>query len=113
MHSCPARLPAFYLIALLVSASCAFTGKAAADPVPATTLGVAPTSVSTFHCLSLYWSPAKGDAAKHVLVQYREAIHRWDRVIAIAPASEYAWRARHELHVAAELARTSTSRAKA
>jgi len=45
--------------------------------------------------------------------RYREAIHRWDRVIAIAPASEYAWRARHELHVAAELARTSTSRAKA
>ena len=45
--------------------------------------------------------------------RYREAIHRWDRVIAIAPASEYAWRARHELHVAAELARTSASRAKA
>jgi len=45
--------------------------------------------------------------------RYREAIHRWDRVIAIASGSEYAWRARRALHAAAELARSSRSRAKA
>jgi hypothetical protein len=33
----------------------------------------APHSVSTFHCLGLYWSPPGGEAHKAVLVQYRRA----------------------------------------
>src|SRR3954447_21397380 len=37
-----------------------------ADEVPA-------KSVSTFHCLSIYWSPEKGEAGKKVLVKFREA----------------------------------------
>ena len=44
---------------------------------------------------------------------YREAIQRWDRVVALGPTSEYAWRARRELHAAATLARVTTARAKA
>jgi hypothetical protein len=31
-----------------------------------------PSAVPTFHCLSIYWSPAGGDANKKVLVQFRE-----------------------------------------
>ncbi|MCL2640642.1 MAG: right-handed parallel beta-helix repeat-containing protein [Phycisphaerales bacterium] len=46
---------------LLVSASAAL-----AEPVPA-------SSVSTFHCLSVYWSPEEGGKDKQVLVRFREA----------------------------------------
>src|ERR1035437_1471939 len=45
--------------------------KAGADS--AATSKVAATSVSTFHCLSLYWSPENGEAKKQVLVKFREA----------------------------------------
>src|SRR6185369_2541478 len=31
------------------------------------------TSISTFHCLSLYWSPEGGELSKKVLVKFREA----------------------------------------
>jgi hypothetical protein len=37
--------------------------------------------------------------------RYREAIARWERVIATAPASEYAKRAKREMRTAADLAR--------
>src|ERR1035437_1722618 len=49
--------------------------KAGADS--AATSKVAATSVSTFHCLSLYWSPENGEAKKQVLVKFREAGGAW------------------------------------
>jgi tetratricopeptide (TPR) repeat protein len=49
-------------------------------------------------------------AAQH---RYREAIQRWERVVAMGSTSEYAWRARRELHAAATMARPSGARAKA
>ncbi|HTL52419.1 MAG TPA: hypothetical protein VL860_07595, partial [Planctomycetota bacterium] len=47
-------------------------GATETDAAPAPTSQVAATSVSTFHCLSLYWSPEKGEAGKKVLVKFRE-----------------------------------------
>jgi len=41
-----------------------FTGKMYADN---------PVTVSTFNCISLYWSPAGGAAGKDVLVQFRKS----------------------------------------
>jgi len=56
-------------IKLLVVASFALmfviAGPAAADSPPA-------TSIPTFHCLSLYWSPEGGQTGKQVLVKFRE-----------------------------------------
>src|SRR5450759_4062952 len=43
------------------------------EPASATTSKVPATSVSTFHCLSIYWSPENGAAGKNVLVKFREA----------------------------------------
>ena len=45
----------------------------AADSAPAPASKAAATSVSTFHCLSIYWSPENGQAGKNVLVKFREA----------------------------------------
>lgn len=45
----------------------------AADAAPTVTSKAAATSVSTFHCLSIYWSPETGQAGKDVLVKFREA----------------------------------------
>src|ERR1035437_3429055 len=39
----------------------------------ATTSQVQALTVPTFHCLSVYWSPEKGEAAKQVLIKFREA----------------------------------------
>ena len=49
--------------------------RAAPDsaPLPANTSRIPATSVPTFHCLSLYWSPENGQAGKQVLVKFREA----------------------------------------
>ncbi|MGA2497539.1 MAG: right-handed parallel beta-helix repeat-containing protein [Tepidisphaeraceae bacterium] len=38
---------------------------------PATTSKIPATSVSTFHCLGIYWSPEHGEAGKKVLVKFR------------------------------------------
>jgi cytochrome c-type biogenesis protein CcmH/NrfG len=43
--------------------------------------------------------------------RYREAITRWERVIATSPASEYAKRAKREMRTAADLARIFGERA--
>ncbi len=43
------------------------------DSVPVATSKVPAKSVSTFHCVSLYWSPEKGEVGKQVLVKFREA----------------------------------------
>src|SRR3954469_5664965 len=34
------------------------------------------TSVPTFHCLSIYWSPEKGAAEKKVLVKFRDVAEK-------------------------------------
>src|SRR2546423_5467656 len=47
--------------------------KAGTDVAPATASKVLANSVSTFHCLSIYWSPENGEAQKKVLVKFREA----------------------------------------
>ncbi|MCL2645967.1 MAG: right-handed parallel beta-helix repeat-containing protein [Phycisphaerales bacterium] len=52
------------LCALSITASASFVS--AADSASA-------TSVPTFHCLSLYWSPEGGAKEKQVLVKFREA----------------------------------------
>jgi len=70
-----------YLTALVIaalSAGCA-AGEAPApavptpapEPLPSTTSAVKASAVSTFHCLSVYWSPEGGGAGKDVLVKYR------------------------------------------
>jgi hypothetical protein len=46
---------------------------AVVETVPTVTSKVAAKVVPTFHCLSLYWSPAGGEANKKVLVKFREA----------------------------------------
>ena len=67
---------------LLAAACLAFSVVSAGPLVPATaapgadaltTSKVPALTVSTFHCLSLYWSPEKGEAGKQVLVKFREA----------------------------------------
>lgn len=64
---------------LLAVACCASTfiaterNSLAAEPASAITSKVAAASVSTFHCLSIYWSPENGAAGKNVLVKFREA----------------------------------------
>src|SRR4051794_37370038 len=48
--------------------------KGAADAAaPVATSKVSAMSVSTFHCLSIYWSPENGEAGKKVMVKFREA----------------------------------------
>ena len=47
--------------------------KPGTDSAPATTSKVPATSVPTFHCLGIYWSPENGQAGKNVLVKFREA----------------------------------------
>src|SRR5438045_3938001 len=47
--------------------------KPTTDSPPAVAPNGPAKSVSTFHCLSIYWSPEKGDAGKKVLVKFREA----------------------------------------
>ncbi|MBN1808092.1 MAG: right-handed parallel beta-helix repeat-containing protein [Planctomycetes bacterium] len=42
-------------------------------PVPEITSEAKPSVIPTFHCLGIYWSPEKGEAAKKVFVKYREA----------------------------------------
>ena len=46
------------------------SGAAGADAVP--TSKVPALTVPTFHCLSIYWSPEKGEAAKQVGQDLRE-----------------------------------------
>ncbi|MCW8129802.1 MAG: right-handed parallel beta-helix repeat-containing protein [Planctomycetota bacterium] len=59
------------VLVLLGLGSAAFPARAADEA--ATTSKVPASSVATFHCLSLYWSPEKGEAGKKVLVKFREA----------------------------------------
>ena len=67
----PATCLAFALLAAGHVVRADEPAKAGTDPAPATSK-VAATSVSTFHCLSLYWSPEGGEAGKKVLVKFRE-----------------------------------------
>lgn len=48
-------------------------GNAAATNNAARVDRTTPSTISTFHCLSLYWSPQGGSAERQVLVQFREA----------------------------------------
>ncbi|MFB3892715.1 MAG: right-handed parallel beta-helix repeat-containing protein [Phycisphaerae bacterium] len=48
----------------------------ASGPALAVTSKVPASSVSTFHCLSIYWSPEKGEGARKVLVKFREAAEK-------------------------------------
>ncbi|MBA3707595.1 MAG: right-handed parallel beta-helix repeat-containing protein [Planctomycetes bacterium] len=58
--------------------------KAGTEAVASTASKVAATSVPTFHCLSVYWSPENGEAAKKVLVKFREAAqHDWREGLAM------------------------------
>ena len=50
--------------------------KPGTDSAPATTSKVPAKSVSTFHCLSIYWSPENGEAGKKVLVKFRQAAQK-------------------------------------
>ncbi|MCL2639592.1 MAG: right-handed parallel beta-helix repeat-containing protein [Phycisphaerales bacterium] len=61
------------VVAVLVAfgmAACA--GPVAVTDGPKITSEVAATTVSTFHCLSLYWSPKGGAVDKQVFVMFRE-----------------------------------------
>jgi hypothetical protein len=49
------------------------TAKPAANAPSAVTAKAQATFVPTFHCLSIYWSPEKGEAGKKVLVKFRAA----------------------------------------
>ena len=60
---------------LIVAAFVAMSNIRAEDESSATSK-VPAKSVSTFHCLSLYWSPEKGEAGKKVLVKFREATEK-------------------------------------
>jgi hypothetical protein len=62
------------LSALFVSIILISGQTQAAEPTDApTTAKTTATSVSTFHCLSLYWSPENGEAGKKVFVKFRQA----------------------------------------
>ena len=50
--------------------------KPGTGSAPATTSRVPAKSVSTFHCLSIYWSPENGEAGKKVLVKFREVAQK-------------------------------------
>ncbi|MEX0777658.1 MAG: right-handed parallel beta-helix repeat-containing protein [Phycisphaeraceae bacterium] len=63
----------FHTAAFFVAAFVAGELTALAAPATPVTSQAPATSVSTFHCLSLYWSPENGDAATKVLVKYRAA----------------------------------------
>jgi hypothetical protein len=45
-------------------------------PSPAITSKIPATSVPTFHCLGIYWSPEKGQDGKKVLVRFRSAAEK-------------------------------------
>ena len=62
----------FGLLAVGHIVPAAESGKAGADSAPPATFKVPATSVATFHCLSIYWSPEKGQGGKNVLVKFRE-----------------------------------------
>jgi len=67
----------FFMLKVLAAALLVF-GMAACTRVseskfePVVNSAVQATSVSTFHCLSLYWTPEGGAAEKRVLVKFRE-----------------------------------------
>ena len=66
----------FIALALFLAGQCALaqeSGKAGTDSPAAAPSTVAAASVSTFHCLSNYWSPEGGAADRKVLVKFREA----------------------------------------
>lgn len=58
-----------YLSAIAIVAICAVCAAESAS-VPGA--GAEPLIVPTFHCLGIYWSPARGGADKAVSVKYRE-----------------------------------------
>ena len=65
----------FFAFGLLVAGHvvpAAKSSKAGADSAPPTTFEVPATSVATFHCLGIYWSPENGQAGKNVLVKFRK-----------------------------------------
>jgi hypothetical protein len=65
----PMNLSLSSLIALsLIGVSCSAPRVSGAESDAA-----AASSVSTFHCLSLYWSPKGGQAGRQVMVRYRQA----------------------------------------
>ncbi len=66
---------AFVALALVAAGQivlAADAGQAGAGAAPATTSKVAAKTLSTFHCLGIYWSPENGAAGKKVLVKFRE-----------------------------------------
>jgi hypothetical protein len=66
------------ILVTIVFASAFIAGGSlcAEDPSTGTTSKVPATSVSTFHCLSIYWSPENGEAGKKVLVKFRESTQK-------------------------------------
>lgn len=67
---CRHKFPSIAPIAFVLLA---FSPMVLAEDELAATSKVQASSISTFHCLSLYWSPEKGEAGKKVLVKFREA----------------------------------------
>jgi hypothetical protein len=63
-------------IALIGSALVAVGPLVSAEGELAATSKVPASCVPTFHCLSIYWSPEKGEAGKNVLVKFREAAQK-------------------------------------
>lgn len=73
-----AAFVAFGLLAAGHIVPAAESSKVGADSAPPITSRVPATSVATFHCLGIYWSPENGQAGKKVLVKFREAAeNRW------------------------------------
>jgi hypothetical protein len=63
---------ALALVAAAQIARAADPVKPGVNPAPPTTSQAPATCVPTFHCLSLYWSPERGQAGKQVLVKFRQ-----------------------------------------
>ena len=61
----------FFSLSIVGAGQLVFAADTAA--AAATTSQGQALSVPTFHCLSVYWSPAKGEATKQVLIKFREA----------------------------------------
>ncbi|MCL2645968.1 MAG: right-handed parallel beta-helix repeat-containing protein [Phycisphaerales bacterium] len=62
---------ALFASAIVAMAACSAPHAAVVEPE--VTSKIPATTVSTFHCLSLYWSPESGATNKQVLVKFREA----------------------------------------
>ncbi|MBE0535235.1 MAG: right-handed parallel beta-helix repeat-containing protein [Phycisphaerae bacterium] len=59
-----------YLSAIVIAV---IGGVCAAESASTPTSKAEPLAVSTFHCLSVYWSPEQGGAGKQVSVKYRQS----------------------------------------